>query len=221
MRRKRQFFSTRDASSLTATKCGQFRPVGSGRVGSKVGLIIFRKIPNLRSMLAQLTWKISMVHCKTTVTPLITHSCTKPSIYSSELPWYDPIIKRHFGSSRCTGHQSNISFSYCRANVYLWKATGIKHYCMWRIPIIVDSDVECTPEYLSNTPDVQIPQYTSRIFHNALHCNKNVHTCAHFWYNMVHCGIFVWYIVGFVKLPLGMNGLYVRMVISFINPYFW
>ena len=79
---------------------------------------------------------------------------------------------------------------------------------MWRIPIIVDGDMECTTEYLSPTPVAQIPQYTSRISHNAPHRNRNVHTCAHLWYNMVHCGIFVLCIVGFVRLPLGMDGLY-------------
>ena len=28
-------------------------------------------------------------------------------------------------------------------------------------------------------------------------CNRNVHMCAHFCYKMVHCGIFIWCIVGF------------------------
>ena len=35
--------------------------------------------------------------------------------------------------------------------------------------------------------------------HNAPFCNRNVHMCAHFCYEMVHCGIFVWCIVGFVR----------------------
>ena len=30
-------------------------------------------------------------------------------------------------------------------------------------------------------------------------CNRNVHTCAHFCYSMVHCGIWDWRIVGFVQ----------------------
>ena len=37
------------------------------------------------------------------------------------------------------------------------------------------------------------------ISHNAPLCNRNVHTCAHFCNNVVHCGIFIWYIVGFVR----------------------
>ena len=36
----------------------------------------------------------------------------------------------------------------------------------------------------------QIPQCTCPISHNAPRCNRNVHTCAHFCYNVVHCGIF-------------------------------
>ena len=45
----------------------------------------------------------------------------------------------------------------------------------------------------------QIPQCTNPISHNAPLCNKNVHICAHFCYKMVHCGIFVQCIVGFVR----------------------
>ena len=44
-----------------------------------------------------------------------------------------------------------------------------------------------------------IPQCTSPISHNVPFCNRNVHMCAHFCYKMVHCGIFVWCIVGFAR----------------------
>ena len=37
--------------------------------------------------------------------------------------------------------------------------------------------------------DTQIPQCIRWISHNAPFCNRNVHTCAHFCYKMVHCGI--------------------------------
>ena len=43
---------------------------------------------------------------------------------------------------------------------------------------------------------LQIPQWIIQISHNALFCNK----CAHFWYKMVHCGIWDWCILGFVRL---------------------
>ena len=49
-----------------------------------------------------------------------------------------------------------------------------------------------------NRPVAQIPQCTIPIPHNAPFCNRNVHICAHFCYKMVHCGIFVWCIRGFV-----------------------
>ena len=44
----------------------------------------------------------------------------------------------------------------------------------------------------------QIPWCTSPISHNAPCCSRNVHMCAHFCYKMVHFGIFVRCIVGFV-----------------------
>ena len=35
-----------------------------------------------------------------------------------------------------------------------------------------------------------------KISHNASFCNRNVHTCAHFCYKRVHCGIWNWCIMG-------------------------
>ena len=35
--------------------------------------------------------------------------------------------------------------------------------------------------------------------HNGPICNRNVHICAHFCYKMVHCGMFVWCIMGLVR----------------------
>ena len=40
-----------------------------------------------------------------------------------------------------------------------------------------------------NRSDAQIPQCTSFMSHNAPFCNRNVHTCAHFCYKTVHCGM--------------------------------
>ena len=39
-----------------------------------------------------------------------------------------------------------------------------------------------------NRPISQIPQSIIIISHNAPVCNRNVHTCAHFCYKMIHCG---------------------------------
>ena len=50
-----------------------------------------------------------------------------------------------------------------------------------------------------NRPISQIPECICVISHNASFCNRNVHMCAHFCYKMVHCGIFFWSIVGFVR----------------------
>ena len=44
-----------------------------------------------------------------------------------------------------------------------------------------------------------VPQCTSLISHNAPFCNRNVHMCAHFCCKIVHCGMFIWCIMGFVR----------------------
>ena len=41
---------------------------------------------------------------------------------------------------------------------------------------------------------------------NAQFCNRNVRICAHFCYKTVHCGIFVWCIVGFVRWVCSFGG---------------
>ena len=38
-----------------------------------------------------------------------------------------------------------------------------------------------------------------QISHNAPFCNRNMHTCAHFCYKVVHCGMWDWWMVGFVR----------------------
>ena len=48
-------------------------------------------------------------------------------------------------------------------------------------------------------PISQIPECIRQISHNAPFCNRNVHTCAHFCYKMLHCGIWHRCILGFVR----------------------
>ena len=43
----------------------------------------------------------------------------------------------------------------------------------------------------------QISQCNCPIYQHAPFCNRNVHMCAHFCFTMVHCGMFVWCMVGF------------------------
>ena len=45
----------------------------------------------------------------------------------------------------------------------------------------------------------QIIQCIRQISHNAPLCNRNVHKCAHFCYNVVPCGIWDWCIMAFVR----------------------
>ena len=49
-----------------------------------------------------------------------------------------------------------------------------------------------------NRPISQIP-WCIRQYPTAPFCNRNVHTCAHFCYKIVHCGIWHWCILGFVR----------------------
>ena len=64
-----------------------------------------------------------------------------------------------------------------------------------------------TPTSSSNRPNSQIPQCTCSISHNASFCNRNVHMCAYFGYKMVHCALFVWCVVGFVRWVYWFNWL--------------
>ena len=54
--------------------------------------------------------------------------------------------------------------------------------------------------WLGDTKTCSIkPTAHQPISHNAPFCNRNVHMCAHFFYKIMHCGIFVTCIVGFVR----------------------
>ena len=81
-----------------------------------------------------------------------------------------------------------------------FKFSGIIHH--WNVLIWIQN--------ISNNahrPFAQIPQCTSPISHKAPFCDRNVYICAHFYYKMVHCGIFVWCIVGFVRCSISRNVL--------------
>ena len=57
--------------------------------------------------------------------------------------------------------------------------------------VLVENGIgrETSSSELMKRPVAQIPQCTLPISHNAPFCNRNVHTCAHLCYKMVHCGI--------------------------------
>ena len=69
-------------------------------------------------------------------------------------------------------------------------------------------------------PTVQIPQCIRQISHNVPFCNRNVHTCAHFCYKMVHCGIWDWCIMGFVKQIFRAAKCYWSAVVCYGNHLF-
>ena len=66
---------------------------------------------------------------------------------------------------------------------------------------LLDQNPVSTRKYV-NVPELNNltnPTMHQQISHNAPFCNRNVHTCAHFCYKMVHCGIWNWSIVRFVQ----------------------
>ena len=57
----------------------------------------------------------------------------------------------------------------------------------------------CISACLLGSPISQIPQCMRQISHNSPLRNINVHTGAHFYYKMVHCEIWKWFIVWFAQ----------------------
>ena len=58
------------------------------------------------------------------------------------------------------------------------------------------SSVYCGPPHQSRRIWLAANPKPSQL---ARFCNRNVHTCAHFCYKIVHCGIWDWYIVGLLR----------------------
>ena len=69
---------------------------------------------------------------------------------------------------------------------------------MLRMPSVQSPD-STIPGRSVNRPISQIPECIRQISHNATFCNRNVHTCAHFCYKMLYCGIWHRCILGFVR----------------------
>ena len=81
----------------------------------------------------------------------------------------------------------------------LWQSGWLDNMMMswlWKAFCITDplQNIYVSPTYLDwatlNRPISQIPHSTFPISHNAPFSYRNVHTCAHFCFKMVHCGAY-------------------------------
>ena len=81
------------------------------------------------------------------------------------------------------------SWSY-KTKFHKWKKVR-RPFLVWQRSVM---PVSFMHGYFSG-PISQIPKCMRQISHNAPFCNIKVHTCAHFFYKMVHCGIWDWCIV--------------------------
>ena len=57
-----------------------------------------------------------------------------------------------------------------------------------------------------------------QLSHNASICNRNVHTCAHFYYKMLHCGIWDWCIMGFNR-PIVPSGIHCNKILFRLHTF--
>ena len=65
---------------------------------------------------------------------------------------------------------------------------------------LINHDVTTCPTITRrNRPISQMTQCICAISHSAPFCNISVHTCAHYGYKMLHCGIWHRCILGFVR----------------------
>ena len=60
----------------------------------------------------------------------------------------------------------------------------------WIITILIDNNILPLGNMILSRLIAQFPPCSSPISHNAPSCNRNMHTCAHCCYQMVHGGIF-------------------------------
>ena len=67
----------------------------------------------------------------------------------------------------------------------------------------------------------QILQRIGQMSYNAPFCNRNVHMCAHFCYEMVHCGIWDWCIMGFICNRSILNTMKIQWKMWYIYSFSW
>ena len=111
------------------------------------------------------------------------------------------------GAQTISRHHASLSMTSVLSILTHWSL--MKHMRQWTGPEWVKwgPTVCSTLRYYPNLPWLlisrlvsQTPQYIIRqISLDAPFCNRNVHTYEHFCYQMVHCGIWDWCIVGFVQ----------------------
>ena len=82
--------------------------------------------------------------------------------------------------------------------------------CICQCHISTNRNKDRTVWYNRSFSLSHIPQCIRKISHNSSFCNRNVHTCANFYYKMVHCGIWDWCNVGFVRL---LNQLHLLILV--------
>ena len=66
----------------------------------------------------------------------------------------------------------------------------IAHNTQWFWWVACNITARHIAYYIGSRSITQLPQSVGPIFHNAPLCYRNVHTCEHFCYNVVCCGIF-------------------------------
>ena len=99
--------------------------------------------------------------------------------------------------NKCIPATTAVSFVVWLWSIIVWHLDLHRHhfYCICQLKFLDNED--CVKH--ANRPISQIPECICAISHNAPIYNRNMHICAHFCYQMVHCGIFFCCIVGFVR----------------------
>ena len=109
---------------------------------------------------------------------------------SYDITWID-------SRSSLSSHNKIKLLSYCSCDAYVrgWLRSSVIH-------IIVSCHLSAPSHYLNQHWLIRDQSRKSHnvplLYYNAPFCNRNEHLYAHFSHNMVHCGILVWSIMGFV-----------------------
>ena len=107
-------------------------------------------------------------------------------------------------------HRDGLSSSFFLASYWIAQSVCERAFHLLKQDIVISpelgwlissSGVMCwlLANQWENRLFAQIPQCASFMSHNAPYCNKNVYMCANLCYKMLHCGIFVWCMVVFLR----------------------
>ena len=155
---------------------------------------------NIINILQWLGWQLIPLHWKNKILPILCRLCSADPTTAYQHMSHDHSngqkLLKEITLGPCivfSGIHEELGCSiFSNVKLEIYASTMIDNFAAYIYGLVQDCGIQ------SNRSISQIPQCLRKISHNATLSNRNVCMC-HFCYKVVHCGIWDWCIVGYVR----------------------